>query len=139
MAVETYEIEVESKAGTDIVNITGKIENLVQKSKIKNGSVLVFVQGSTASVSTIEYEPNLVDDFKNIIEKIVPSDIPYKHTETWGDDNGHSHIRATLMGPSVTIPFENKKLKLGTWQQLVIIDMDVPARKRKVIIQIIGE
>lgn len=139
MTVENHEIEVETKKGTDIVDITETVSGIVKNSKVKNGSVLVFVHGSTASVSTIEFEPNLVADFKAAMENIIPSNIPYRHKETWGDDNAHSHIRATIMGPSVTVPFENKKLKLGTWQQITLIDHDVPARKRKVMVQINGE
>jgi secondary thiamine-phosphate synthase enzyme len=139
MAVETHEIETETKAGTDVVNITDKVEALVRKSKIENGHVVVFVQGSTASVSTMEFEPNLVHDLKNVIGKLVPENAPYRHAKTWGDGNGHSHVRATLMGPSVTIPFEGKRLLLGQWQDIVLIDFDVPSRKRKVFIQITGE
>jgi secondary thiamine-phosphate synthase enzyme len=139
MAVETRTITVKSKGETDIIDITPDVQKLVSQSKIREGSVLIFVKGSTASVSTIEYEPNLVQDFKDAMERIAPSKIKYRHTETWGDDNGKSHVRATLMGPSLTVPFKEKKLLLGTWQQIVLCDFDVPARSREILIQMIGE
>jgi secondary thiamine-phosphate synthase enzyme len=139
MSVETKTITVRSAKETDIINITQEIQKAVSASKIREGSVLIFVKGSTASVSTIEFEPNLVADFRDAMERLVPSKIKYRHTETWGDDNGKSHVRATLMGPSLTVPFREKKLLLGTWQQIVLLDFDVPAREREIIIQIIGE
>lgn len=139
MAVETKTLNVKSKEELDIINITDQVSSAIRESKIKNGIVNVFVPGSTASVSTIEYEPNLVKDFEDAMERLVPSDIKYRHTETWGDDNGKSHVKATIMGPGTTIPFQNKKLLLGQWQQIALIDFDVPARTREVILQIIGE
>ncbi|UCD07444.1 MAG: YjbQ family protein [Candidatus Aenigmatarchaeota archaeon] len=139
MVVETKIISVKSKAETDIINITDQVSRVVKESKVKNGIVNIFVSGSTASVSTIEFEPNLVKDFEDAMERLVPSDIKYRHTETWGDDNGKSHVRATLVQPGLTVPFRDKKLMLGTWQQIVVLDFDVPARTREVILQIIGE
>ena len=139
MTVETKIINVKSKEELDIINITDQVSRAISESSIKNGVVNVFVPGSTASVSTIEFEPNLVKDFKDAMERLVPSGIKYRHTETWGDDNGKSHVRATMMGPGTTIPFKDKKLLLGQWQQLALIDFDVPARTREVILQIIGE
>lgn len=139
MSIETRALKVKSKPETDLINITQEIQSLVSQSKIREGSVLIFVPGSTASVSTIEYEPNLVADFKDAIERLVPSKIKYRHTETWGDDNGKSHVRATLMGPSLTVPFKDKKLLLGTWQQIVLLDFDVPARNRELVVQMVGE
>jgi len=139
MPVETKTISVHSQAEMDIINITEQVSQAVQGSKTKNGIVTIFVPGSTASVSTIEFEPNLVSDFKAAMERLFPSDIKYKHTETWGDDNGKSHCRATLMGPGVTVPFKDKKLLLGQWQQLVLLDFDVPARTREIILQIMGD
>lgn len=138
MPVETKTISVQAKGEMDIIDITDNVAQALQKSGIKSGVVTVFVPGSTASVSTIEYEPNLIDDFKRIMEKLVPSNVKYKHTETWGDDNGKSHCRATLMGPGITVPFSNGKMLLGTWQQIVLIDFDVPPRTREVVIQIMG-
>jgi len=139
MPVETRTITIKSEPELDIINITNDVQDAVNSSSIKNGIVTVFVPGSTASISTIEYEPNLLDDFKNITERLVPSDIRYKHSETWGDDNGKSHVRATLMGPSLTVPFRNKKLLTGTWQQIIVLDFDVPARTRDILLQIVGD
>jgi secondary thiamine-phosphate synthase enzyme len=139
MAVETKMIRVSSKAETDVINITEQVSRAVGESRVKSGVVNIFVTGSTASVSTIEFEPNLVKDFEDAIERLVPSDIKYRHTETWGDDNGKSHVRATLVQPGLTVPFKDKKLLLGQWQNLIVIDFDVPARTREVVLQIIGE
>ena len=139
MSIETKTLAVKSRPETDIIDITREIQKLVSQSKIKEGSVLIFVKGSTASVSTIEHEPNLVQDFKDVMERIAPSGVKYRHKETWGDDNGKSHVRATLMGPSLTVPFKDKKLLLGAWQQIVLLDFDVPARERELVVQIVGE
>jgi secondary thiamine-phosphate synthase enzyme len=139
MPVETRTLVVKSKAETDIIDITSEVQKAVSASKMREGTVTIFVKGSTASVSTIEFEPNLVADFKDAIESIVPSKIKYRHRETWGDDNGKSHVRATLMGPSLTVPFKDRKLLLGTWQQIVLLDFDVPAREREVVVQVVGE
>jgi secondary thiamine-phosphate synthase enzyme len=139
MPVETKALTVKSRPETDIIDITHDIQKLVSSSKIREGSVLIFVKGSTASLSAIEFEPNLVQDFNEAMERIAPSGMTYKHKETWNDDNGKSHVKATLMGPSLTVPFKDKKLLLGTWQQIVLIDFDVPAREREIIIQMIGE
>jgi len=139
MTVKTKTIEVASKADTDIINITDHAEKAVKESKLKDGILTIFVPGSTASISTIEYEPNLVADFKDAVERIAPSDIKYRHHETWDDHNGKSHVSATMMGPSMTIPFNDGKLILGTWQQIVLLDFDMPARKRKIVLQAMGE
>jgi len=139
MTVETKTISVHSEGEMDVIDITERIAEAVRKSKINEGIATIFVPGSTASVSTIEFEPNLVKDMKNAMERLFPSDIKYNHHETWGDENGKSHVRATTMGPSMTIPFKDKKLLLGTWQQIVLIDFDVPSRKREIVVQILGE
>ncbi len=139
MVVETKTISVSSGREMEIIDITEKIDEIIRKSKIKEGSATIFVPGSTGSVSTIEFEPNLVKDMKSAMERLFPSDIKYNHHETWGDDNGKSHVRATTMGPSMTVPFKDKKMLLGTWQQIVLIDFDVPARKRDLVVQLIGE
>ena len=136
--IKTKTISVHSKGGTDVIDITEEVSRAVRESKVKNGMVNVFVSGSTASVSTIEYEPNLVKDVKRVLEKLAPSDAHYDHHKTWGDDNGSSHIRATLMGPGITVPFEDGKLMIGTWQQVVVMDFDTRARSRKVVLQVIG-
>ena len=134
MPVETKSLVVKSKPDLDIINITEQVSEIVKKSNIKEGIVTLFVKGSTASVSTIEFEPNLVRDMKEAMERLVPSDIRYHH-----HDNGKSHVRATLMGPGISVPFKDKKLLLGQWQQVVLMDFDVPARDREIILQIIGD
>lgn len=139
MAVFSKGISVQAKPETDLINITGHVSGVVAESKIRSGVVNIFVPGSTASISTIEFEPNLVRDFKDAVERLVPSDIKYRHRETWGDDNGKSHVKATLMGPGLSIPFRDGKLLLGQWQQLVLLDFDVPARKREIVLTVIGE
>lgn len=123
-------IELSVKSGTEVKNVTSKIKDFVKKNKIKTGQITVFTQGSTGAVTIIEYEPNLVQDFKNSMERIAPSDITYEHKKTWNDDNGHSHIRASVVGCSETIPVVNGQLTLGTWQQVVVVDFDTKARKR---------
>jgi len=139
MAVKTEVIEVSSGPDMDIIDITDKVAEAVRKSGFASGIVTVFVSGSTAAVTTTEFEPNLSSDLKNAVERLIPSDIEYKHKETWGDDNGKSHIRASLFKPDLTIPFRDGELMLGTWQQVVVLDFDVPARTRKIVLQMIGE
>jgi len=139
MPVVTRNVKVSSGAETQIIDITGEVQKIVSGSGLKEGTATVFVPGSTASVSTIEFEPNLVSDVKAALERLAPSDIRYKHTETWGDDNGKSHVRATFMGPSAVIPFRDGKLMLGTWQQIVCLDFDVPARSREIVVTLVGE
>ena len=139
MPVVTKTVKVSSGAETQIIDITGEVQKVVSGSGIGEGVATIFVSGSTASVSTIEFEPNLVRDMKAALERLVPSDIKYKHTETWGDDNGKSHVRATLMGPSLSVPFRDGKLLLGTWQQIVCLDFDVPARSREIVVTLVGE
>lgn len=133
------EITLATKGNTDILDITTKIESLINDSKISNGSVLIFVPGSTAALTTIEYEPGLLQDLPEFFEKIIPQNISYQHDKTWGDGNGHAHLRASLIGPSISVPIVNNKMILGTWQQLILIDFDNRSRHRKLVIQIIGE
>jgi secondary thiamine-phosphate synthase enzyme len=130
---------VTTQGFSDIVNVTDKVASLISESGLGNGIATVFVVGSTASVSTIEYEPALNQDMKDQLDELVPSDLKSRHSETWGDDNGFSHIRATLMGPGITVPFADKQLILGTWQQIVVIDHDNRPRARKIFVQVIGE
>ena len=139
MPAITKTISVSSKAGTDIIDITGEVQKVVAGSGLKEGTVTVFVAGSTASVSTIEFEPNLVSDMKAALDRLAPPDIRYKHHETWGDDNGKSHVRATFMGPSAVVPFRGGKLLLGTWQNIIVLDFDTKRREREIVITIIGE
>jgi secondary thiamine-phosphate synthase enzyme len=127
------------KGFSDIKDITGLVTETVSNSKIKNGIVTVFATGSTASISTVEYEPALVEDIRERLEVIAPRTMHSRHSETWGDDNGFSHIRATVMGPGITVPFTDGKLELGTWQQIVVIDHDNRPRSRTISIKVIGE
>jgi secondary thiamine-phosphate synthase enzyme len=133
------QITIRTKGHSDIINVTDTVRTIVRKSGIKNGMVNVFVVGSTASISTMEYEPALVQDVRDRLEKIAPSDLESRHSQTWGDDNGFSHIRATLMGPGITAPVVNGDIVLGTWQQIVVIDHDNRGRSRAVFIQVMGE
>ncbi len=128
-----------TKGAGDLINITDKIAQLLQSSKLENGNVTVFNIGSTAAITTFEFEPGLIEDVQEMYEKIVPSNRHYHHDDTWGDANGFSHLRAALQGPSLTIPFEDTKLLLGTWQQVVLAEFDNRPRQRKIVIQIIGE
>jgi len=139
MSIFTRQIIVSTKEFCDIVNITDKVRDVLKKSKIENGVVNVFAVGSTAGITTIEYEPNLIKDFQELIEKLIPRDKTYHHDLTWGEGNGFSHLRASLLGSSLTVPLENSKLQLGTWQQIVLINFDNRPRNRKLIINVTGE
>ncbi len=133
------ELELTTKGFSDILDITAFVEQVVGESGVKEGLVNVSVIGSTASVSTIEYEPALVEDVKEQLEKLIPHTLASRHSATWGDDNGFSHIRATLMGPSITVPIAEARTVLGTWQQIVVIDHDNRPRQRRVRVQVVGE
>jgi secondary thiamine-phosphate synthase enzyme len=137
--IKTERITVRSEGRSDVIDITAKVSEIVAKSKAKEGFANVFCCGSTASVSTIEHEPNLVDDVKSALDRIAPYGKGYKHHKTWGDDNGAAHVRATVMGPGITVPFSKGKLLLGTWQQVVVLDFDTRPRQREVVIQVVGE
>jgi len=139
MSVFYDEIKIDTKGEVDIINITKDIQDLINKSKIKSGIACVFVPGSTGTITTIEYEPGLKKDFPRALQKIAPKEDYYNHHETWHDDNGHSHVRASLMGPSITIPIKEGKLIHGTWQQIVFVELDTSPRNRRIIVQIIGE
>ena len=139
MVVLTKTVQIKSKGENDMIDITQETAAFISEGNTKNGIITVFVAGSTAAVTTIEYEPGLKSDFRNMLSRIAPHDIDYEHDNTWHDGNGHSHVRASLVGPSLTIPFRNRSLMLGTWQQIVIVEMDTQPRQRSIIIQIIGE
>ena len=139
MTIITKTIQVKSRGENDMVDMTRQTSRLLTESKLEEGLVTVFVSGSTAAISTIEYEPGLINDFPDMLSRVVPNDIEYKHNETWHDGNGHSHIRASLIGPSLTIPFKDGKLMLGMWQQIVLFEMDTRQRTREIIVQIMGE
>ena len=139
MAVSTITVQIKSRGENDIIDITDQASKAVKESKKENGIVTVFAVGSTAAITTIEYEPGLKSDFPNMLSRIAPKDIQYRHDNTWHDGNGHSHVRASLLGPSLTIPFIEGNLTLGRWQQIVLIEMDTTPRDRKVVLQVIGE
>lgn len=139
MKVHGEEISIQTKGFSDIKDITQAVRSVVSSSHIKNGLVHVFVIGSTASVSTIEFEPALVADMKDQLEQFAPHTMRTRHSDTWGDDNGFSHLRATFMGPGLTAPLHAGKIVLGTWQQIVVIDHDNRPRERRIFVQIIGE
>jgi secondary thiamine-phosphate synthase enzyme len=137
--VKTDIISLNTKGHCDIIDITPDVEQQLVESSIENGIVTVFVTGSTAGLTTIEYEPGLISDLKEIWQRIVPENIPYAHDRAWGDGNGHAHVRSALIGVSLVIPFNRKKLSLGTWQQVVLLDFDNRPRSRKLMVQIMGE
>ena len=140
MAVETHEFEIETQGDSQVLNLTDRVAECVGGGRIHDGLVTVFVIGSTAGITTTEYEPGLVHhDLKAFFEGIAPQDAPYRHEQTRHDDNGHSHVRASLLGPSLTVPLVDRKLQLGTWQQIVLIDFDTRPRSRRIIVQAIGE
>ena len=134
----TEKIIIETKGICDVVNLTPKIEKIVEKSEIKDGLVNIFITGSTAGLTTIEYEENLLRDFKEMMERLIPQKKSYYHDQTWGEANGFSHLRASLIGPEVTIPLEEGKILLGSWQQIVLCDFDRHPRTREVIVTIIS-
>jgi len=138
--VKTTKIKVKTKGNCDIVDITEQVREVVAESDISEGTVTVFNVGSTAAITTTEYEPGLVKyDIKAAFERIAPHGARYEHEETWHDDNGHSHVRAAVLGPSLSVPVVDKQLTLGTWQQIILVDFDTRARTRTVICQVIGE
>jgi len=132
-------VQLRSSKENDIIDVTKQTSNALRESGLNNGIVNVFVAGSTAAITTIEYEPGLRHDFPKMLSRIAPKDIQYRHDETWHDGNGHSHVRASLVGPSLTVPFSNGVLILGTWQQIVMLEMDTKPRERVLTIQILGE
>lgn len=137
--VITEHISLETRGNTDIIDITGECQSIIEGTGLGDGILTVFNPGSTGSVTTIEYEPNLVKDFRDALEVVAPSNKAYEHGKTWNDDNGSSHVRSSLMGPSMSVPFSGGKLTLGTWQQIVFCDFDTRPRKRSLVVQVIGE
>ena len=137
--VLTATITLQTEGNGDTVDITSQIQKEINANNIISGTVTIFVSGSTAGLTTIEYEPGVVSDFADMFERIIPKGIKYGHDRAWGDGNGHSHVRASLLGPSLVVPFIDKKLILGTWQQIILVDFDNRPRSRQVILQIMGE
>jgi len=139
MNVKTEELTFSTKGGNHIVDITGNVAAKIDKAKIKDGTITVFVPGSTGALTTIEYEPGLLKDIPDALERVFPRKMPYAHDQTWHDGNGHSHVRAAFLGPSITVPITKGNMTLGTWQQIVFIELDNKPRKRTLILKIIGE
>ena len=135
----TSEISFDTSGPGDIVDITSQMHQAIAKSGISNGTITAFAPGATTGITTIEYEPGLLQDVPQLMERLVPSDRTYQHDETWHDGNGFSHLRSALIGPDVTVPFVNRELLLGTWQQVVLLDFDNRPRSRRVIFQIMGD
>jgi secondary thiamine-phosphate synthase enzyme len=137
--VVTKKISLQSKGHCDIVDITPEVQQQLAKADISDGTVTLFIPGSTAGISTIEFESGLLSDFQSMWERNIPQDITYKHDRAWGEGNGYSHVRASLLGASLVIPFSDKRLALGTWQQIVLVDFDNRPRSRQIVVQIMGE
>jgi secondary thiamine-phosphate synthase enzyme len=139
ITIETKKITEETAGFCDIVDITAKLKEHIRTAQIRAGTATLFVSGSTAALTTIEHEPGLIEDLKEFVEKYIPSNRRYHHDDRWGDDNGFSHLRASLFGPSLAIPIENGAPSLGTWQQVILLDFDNRPRRREIIVQLIGE
>lgn len=135
--IHTGYLDFETRSG-DVMDITDKVAKAVQDSGLDSGIAVLFVPGATGAITTIEHEPGLVQDLGEALERLAPQDIEYAHNQRWHDGNGHSHIRASLVGPSLTVPFLKGRLMLGTWQQIVFLEMDNRPRRRRIVVQIMG-
>ncbi len=139
MTIVTDAIRLSTRGESEIVDLTAQVQRLVESHGFREGQALVFVSGSTAALTTIEYEPGLLEDLPAAFERIAPRGIRYRHDDTWHDGNGHSHVRASLLGPSLAVPFREGRLLLGTWQQIALVDFDNGPRRREVVVQLTGE
>lgn len=139
MAVRTLRRSVATRGNGEILDVTPEVAEAVRGSGIADGTATVFVTGSTAALTTLEFEPGLVHDLKAAFERLYPREMEYRHHERWGDDNGHSHVRASMLGPSLVVPVSGGKLTLGTWQQIVLVDFDTRPRSREFLVQVMGE
>ena len=139
MTVISDRIELPQTTELEMLDITRQVAAAVSRSGLKDGIVTVFNQGSTGAITTIEFEPGLRQDFPAMLERVAPRNIPYQHDLTWHDGNGHSHTRASLLGPGITVPFTERQLMLGTWQQIVFIELDNKPHRRRLVVQILGE
>ena len=138
MEVETHSINFKTSGNCNIIDLTGKVEAIISGSNFDEGSVLIFAGGSTAGITTMEYEPGLLQDYPKFFDRIAPVNMNYEHDNTWHDGNGHSHVRASLQGASLTVPFVDGSLTLGTWQQIIFVDFDNRSRSREVVVQLMG-
>ena len=139
MQVQTEYIKINTKGHTDIVDITPQVQETLSESGLQEGQLTVFISGATAGVSTVEFEPGLLKDIPEALEKIAPTGKTYHHDATWGDGNGSAHVRASLIGASFTVPFVDGRMLLGTWQQIIVLDFDNRSRTRNVVVQLMGE
>ena len=139
MVVKTNNINLNTKGNTDILDITDDVSRTVVESGLSNGVVTVFTPSATSGLTTIEYESGCISDLRRLFDEIIDPGRHYAHNARWGDGNGHSHIRAALLGPSFSVPFVNSRLTLGTWQQIIFVDFDNRSRRRELVIQLIGE
>ncbi|HEY4688493.1 MAG TPA: secondary thiamine-phosphate synthase enzyme YjbQ [Anaerolineae bacterium] len=137
--VTSKQLTLQTKGNGDTHDLTGAVEHVVEESGVRNGLVALFVVGSTAGLTTIEFESGAVADLQTAFERVAPRRAEYQHHLRWGDDNGHAHVRAALLGPSLSVPFVDGQLTLGTWQQIILVDFDTRPRQRKVVAQIVGE
>jgi len=137
--IVTEHVDFQTKGNAEMTDMTAKVAAAVERSGLETGIAVIFVSGATGAVTTMEYEPGLVEDMLGALERIAPKEIDYAHNQRWGDGNGHSHVRASVIGPSLTVPFSEGKLLLGTWQQIVFLDLDNRPRYRRVVVQIMGE
>lgn len=138
MATHTTRLSLDTKGNGDLIDLTGNVRSAVSDSGIRDGTTVVFVPGSTAGISTIEHEPGLIGDTREAFERLIPTDLDYAHNHG-ADANGHAHVRATLLGPSLAVPLVEGRLTLGTWQQIVLADFDDRPRSREVIVQVVGD
>ncbi len=139
MVVFTKRIELTTRGEGDVADVTERVQQAVRESGVPAGVATVFVPGSTAAVTTMEYEPGLARDLPEALERVAPKSMAYEHQKMWRDDNGRSHVKASLVGPSLSVPFIRGRLTLGTWQQIVFLELDIRPRKREIVVQIIGE
>jgi len=139
MTVITGTLALATLGNTDILDITGQVLHLVEQSGLRTGIVTVFCPSSTSGLTTVEFEPGAVADLKSLFENLVPTKREYSHNATWEDGNGHAHMRASLLGSSLTVPFVEKALTLGTWQQIIYVDFDIRPRQRELVVQMVGE
>ena len=139
MPVITASISLSTRGNADIHDITDQVRQLVTQSKLKNGVATLFCPSSTSALTTIEYEPGCLSDLRRLFDEIIPANRPYQHDQAWGDGNGHSHVRAALLGASLSVPFVESRLTLGTWQQIIYVDFDNRPRRRELVVQMVGE
>lgn len=138
LQIVSTRLTISTRGTNDFIDITGELKRILAESSFTDGQLTVFIAGSTAAITTFEYEPGLIQDLRDVYHRLAPSDRSYHHDETWGDANGFSHVRAALQGPMLIIPFEHGQLMLGTWQQVVVVEFDTRPRTRELVIQLIG-